>query len=58
MIDTTSAILNTPLFKQAITPEVGIALTSCLGEVMATNKHSTYIRAAMDNINTIVLLFK
>jgi hypothetical protein len=58
MIDTTTAILNTPLFKQAITPEVGVALTSCLKELMITNKHSTHVKAAMSNLTTIVMLFK
>lgn len=58
MSECTTAILTTPIFKQGITPEVGIALTNCLNDLMRTNKHSTYVTIAMNNIKTIVLLFK
>lgn len=58
LVDCANTILSLPIYKSAITPEVGIVLSSSLRDLMVTGKHSTYVAAAMNNINLIVLLFK
>ena len=56
--DFATAVLSNPRFKSAVSPEVGIALTKTLREVMVTSKRSTYVRNAMGHLNCIVNTFK
>ena len=56
--DFVSAVLGNAKFKSAVSPEVGIHLSKILRDVMATSKRSTYVRNAMNHLNTTVNIFK
>jgi hypothetical protein len=57
-IDFSSTILTTPRFKAGVTPEVALLLASMLGNLFATQKHSSYVYMALRNLNILVLMFK
>jgi hypothetical protein len=57
-IDFASTILTTPRFKAGITPEVALFLANMLGELLANEKHSSYIVTLLRNLNVLVLMFK
>ena len=57
VVDAIQAILSTPKFKSAITPDVAIPLLRKSAELMLS-KHYRYVRNGIYYINQIVLMYK